>query len=211
MLELIEQRAFLACPLSEIQLPYSIQSIDQKAFDRKVWSGISFTPGNCRYRCRDGIFEDTQDHVLMHVLESEKILMVDSSIEVICDGYLVEQLVFQIPSRLRVVEHNAFTEGQFRLVTFPASLIVIGQSAFARALIEEVRFEQNSKLERIERWAFCQSRLRKMIIPRTVTHIGEFAFSGCWNPEIRLEKHSHHWRIPWRARKDPQTSECSVS
>jgi hypothetical protein len=154
MLERIEQWVFGNCPLSEIQLPYSIQSIDQWAFDRKVWSDISFTPGNCRYRCRDGIFEDTQDHVLFHVLGNEKMIMVDSSIEMIRDGCLAEQLFFQIQSRLRVVESNAFKLGYLRLVTFPSSLIVIEESAFGWASIEEVRFEQKSKLERIEREAF---------------------------------------------------------
>jgi hypothetical protein len=211
MLERIEKDAFANCPLSEIQLPYSIQSIHQQAFDRKVWSEISFTPGNGRYRCRDGIFEDAQDHVLMHVWENQVMLMVDSSIEVIRDGRLVEQLVFQNPSRLRVVEQNAFSCGKFRLVSFPASLIVIKDSAFQQALIEEVCFEQNSKLERIERGAFSQSKLRKMIIPRTVTYIGEGAFGGCWNPEIRLEKHSRLGRIPSQARKGGGTGVCSVS
>jgi hypothetical protein len=211
MLERIEEWAFSGCPLSEIQLPYSIQSIDQKAFDRKVWSVISFTAGNGRYRCRDDIFEDTQDHVLMYVLKNQKIFMVDSSIEVISDGCFVEELILQIPSRLRVVEFGALRESWFRLVSFPSSLIVIGRSAFAGAWIEEVRFEKNSKLERIEREAFHESKLRKMIIPRTVTHIGEYAFGRCWNPEIRLEKYSRLWRVPSWARQDLSIGECSVS
>jgi hypothetical protein len=211
MLERIEAFAFSGCPLSEIELPSSIQSIDQNAFGGNVWSVISFTRGNCRYRCRDDLFEDTEDHVLMHVLCGKKKVLVDCSIEVIRDGSLAGQWVFQNSSHLRVVDHGAFRWGRFRLVTFPASLIVIGKSAFEQALIKEVRFEQNSKLERIERKAFHMSRLRKMIIPKTVKYIGKYAFSTCWNPEIRLEKHSRLWRIPSGARKQVPDWVCSVS
>jgi hypothetical protein len=159
--------------------------------------------------------EDTRDHVLMYVLEKAGILSVDSSIEVIgywsC-GALIEGLVFEIPSRLRVVGESAFRNGLFTLVTFPASLLMIGRRAFWEARIQEVKFEQDSKLERIKREAFHESQLKRMMIPRTVTHIGRYAFSCCYFAEIQLEKKGRLRRIPSRAREHrPTGGACNIS
>jgi hypothetical protein len=120
------------------------------------------TPGHGPYRCCDGIFEDTRDHMLMHGLEHQLMLSVNSSIEVIglgACGSSVEQVIFQIPLHLRVMEMWAFERGVLRFVTFPSSLLVIGRNAFDEGGIEEVRFEQDSKLPRSISWFIVEAHV----------------------------------------------------
>lgn len=89
-------------------------------------------------------------------------------------------------SQLKVIEHDAFGWIEnFKNITFPDSLISIGEFAFDASGLEEIKIPAN--IITIEPWAFseCDS-LRKVEIEEGITEIGEWVFTDSAISELIL-------------------------
>lgn len=91
---------------------------------------------------------------------------------------LIESVTFEPGSQLIEIEGGAFADSDLlRSVELPASLRIIGFSAFQRtSLLESVTFEQDSELLEIWEGAFADSGLQSIIFPASLKVIGYGAF-----------------------------------
>lgn len=88
---------------------------------------------------------------------------------------------FLIRETVRTIGTGAFSYNNFlRFIFFPASVEVIGNSAFDSCEnLERVEFKQGSKLKQIKSLAFYGTSISKITFPPNVERIGHSAFSGC--------------------------------
>ena len=85
----------------------------------------------------------------------------------------------QIQNGTKIISDSAFMNSQISVVTIPASLVTIGDSAFESSKLEHVYFSSNSQLKNVESNAFteCES-LRQIAFPDSVTRLDSYILRG---------------------------------
>ena len=87
-----------------------------------------------------------------------------------------------LPSSLEQITNEAFINTKaLRVITFPASLISIGNRSFYDSGIEEIYFSENSLLESIGERAFNNIMQTTLVLPNSLKRIGFDAFGTCPN------------------------------
>jgi len=98
----------------------------------------------------------------------------------------LETVTFAQDSQLKTIGSDAFSmcNKLKSITTIPASVISIGNQAFAFTALETVTFAQDSQLQTIGERAFSGClELKSITIPASVTSIGTTAFGACTNLE----------------------------
>jgi hypothetical protein len=85
--------------------------------------------------------------------------------------HVMNTVTFPVPSRLRVIEREAFLACKFLVsITIPSTVEVIGEGAFQECLsLHEVRIASGSQLQLIQHQAFDNRYLDHVDVPSTVT------------------------------------------
>ena len=99
-----------------------------------------------------------------------------------------------VPEGVTKIDDNAFCGTYIHSVDIPASVLCIGQRAFAEcAMLDTVRFATNGQLQQIGDKAFehCPN-LHQINLPERLQTLGEYVFRGCVGlVEVRLPALEH--------------------
>lgn len=193
--EIIRNRAFNVCPyLTKVSLPSSLKSIGNEAFS--VCSALTtinlpeglVSLGQSCFRSCGGL----------------RSIIIPKSIEVIeqytfRDCYVLSDVVFS--EGLKIIRSNAFEYSGVKVVKFPDTLELLGNSVFQNSHVETLIlsgsylemgtacFRGCSQLDSVlwagpmtavpnETFAGCSS-LKSIVLPEPIEDIGNYAFEKC--------------------------------
>lgn len=91
-------------------------------------------------------------------------------------SYRIHQISFKEPSRIKVINENAFRGCTIDIVSFPSSLEIIEAKAFAKCQVKVIDFPINSKLREIQDYAFLFHQIQKVHFPASLQRIGYQSF-----------------------------------
>lgn len=184
--------AFFRCPISEVQLPASLQKMGVYAFQSV--KAFSVTEGNTAFKTVDGVlFNQDGSILLQYPLESQvSEYTIPEGVKEIRTCAFVGALWLSevnMPAGLEVIGDFAFgnCEGLNR-IELPESVTRIGKAVFSNCTqLESVNIP--SSVTRIEDHTFslCQS-LGRLTIPEGVTRIGNYAFEASNIEEVVVPK-----------------------
>lgn len=157
----IHNRAFMQADLKEINLPKSINFIDNCAFMYCSFvSKITVKNGCSAYKVVDGVLYSNDENLLVLYPNAD------------------ERTSYNIPEGVTVIHGAAFCDSKnLTKVTFPSTLTVIGELSFQNcASLEGVDFPKS--LTTIKEWAFSGCTFNTVFIPSSVTDIvGDYVFN----------------------------------
>lgn len=95
----------------------------------------------------------------------------------------IKNLTFAPDSHLTAIHANAFKNHQLESVTFPKSLLVIGDEAFAvedpqTSTLRSISFEENSRFSSVEKGGFFNNKLIYIDLPDSIQMLRSYAFYG---------------------------------
>jgi hypothetical protein len=117
-----------------------------------------------------------------HFRSSDNRVWISSTTEIISSNWIsfragIKSIAFEIGSKFKEIQTQAFSGTDLEFVTFPSSVEVLGLSCFYECRsLSSVIFESESRLSRlsrIEREAFIRTGLIKIIPPSSVDILGE--------------------------------------
>lgn len=204
----ISKDAFKSCSFTRVDLPESIESIGENAFNDKV-NSIYFK-GNvedwCNVDIANSMFYDktlyidnqlasniiipnTVEKIKANVFNGFKNIQsieVSESVESIDDNAFyyssLQTITFSENSNLKSIGRDAFSYTNLTNVEFPNNLETIGERAFSSSKLQKVVFKENSKLNSIYKYAFenCKD-LEEVELPKSIKIIQDCAFNYCSN------------------------------
>jgi serine/threonine protein kinase len=158
----LEPNFFACCSLTEILIPPS-----QRAF--AFVNGILSTRDNTRL-----IFAQRKISGRFEIPKQVQVV----SANAFCNCELLEEVTFETPSALRVIESSAFFSTGLKRITIPASVTDIGDGAFGNCgSLTRVDFAEGSGLVRIGQSAFRRTALTEFTGPPNLTTFGPSAFA----------------------------------
>lgn len=194
--EIIGDYAFSGCRyLTEINIPESVTSIDEYAFEQALFKTINF-PKNINF-IGVGIFHESEN--LKSFIFPSNITKISSAMFMSCNA-LVN---IEIPNHINSIEDYAFSYCEnLRQLNIPNSVISIGENAFAGCkVLTSVLIPQSVKSIGKSVFAYCDElleidflgdlsiipeaafenclSLKTIVFPCGLTKIDERAFSNC--------------------------------
>ena len=181
--------AFYTNKLSSLAIPASVEKIGNCAFYQyanRTLTSLTFASGSNLKTIGNYAFH-------YHKISS---LSIPPSVETIgnyafyepyetgSNGNLINvalsTLSFGTNSKLKTIGTSAFAYNKISSLTIPASVEIIGNSAFQQIYdsnyLRTLTFESNSQLKRIGSYSFCYNKISSLTIPASVEYIGNFAF-----------------------------------
>lgn len=169
----IQESAFYASNLTEINFPDSLQIIGRGAFVLSDRLTSIIIPKSV-IKIENGAFSSC--------LRLQNIQLPDSDIQYEdgvfsrCDT--LEEVY--LPDSMEAIPDEMFRyDSALTYIHIPDNIHTIGKYAFEDSGLEEISISGN--LEKIEDYAFSRTQLSKVLFKEKVTHLGESVFSWCEN------------------------------
>lgn len=205
----IEGHAFASTALVDFVILGSVTSFSGSALVGTKLQTCSLSGISNDYSIDGTFIKDLAGRLLIRYFGDEESVVIDSSIEVICEACFsfctsLYFVTFAPNCKICRLETSAFRWSGLHSIHIPQSVEMICESCFSgcRSLIS-VAFQANSKLFRLERETFLWSDLHSIDIPASIEVICESCFSSCeslahvtFGPNSRLsrlEKAAFRW------------------
>ena len=187
--------AFYTNKLSSLAIPASVEKIGDYAFYQyanRTLTSLTFASGSNLKTIGNYAFH-------YHKISS---LSIPPSVETIGNyafyepyetdsngnptGFVLSSLSFGTNSKLKTIGTSAFAYNKISSLTIPASVEIIGNSAFQQIYdsnyLRTLTFEDNSQLKRIEAFAFYGNKISSLTFPSYIEYIGNDSFiSGAYS------------------------------
>ena len=179
----IGEEAFGQCMINSLTIPSTVTTIHSRAFSNCTKLTSMHIPASVSHM-GGGLFKGCHNLKSITIDSlNQYYKVVDTAVYSINMDTLVSHHLaggdVEVPTTLKVVAEDAFSQSNVRDVVFPEGLTEINNGAFRDVTtLRSVTFPQT--LKKIGFWAFSScERLETIDIPNSVTSIGASAFEGC--------------------------------
>lgn len=180
-LQKIEEDAFRGLSITQITIPKNVQEIDGSAlFDCEKLSAVQVEVGNFYFLTRNGVLFSNKgkELVVFPRAKGDRKYIIPSGVEVIGKGAFYNNPYLSditFPRELRSIEKDAFNGcDQIESIDLKDNLIDIGSCAFQNCdKLTSVHF---SSVVNIGKYAFCGTKIRNLVLPEGLLSIDEYAF-----------------------------------
>ena len=171
-LKKINDYAFTECGAKSITFPDSLEYIGKVAFGNNV-NLQTVTFGAHAPSIQYNAFKEDSS-IQYNTVNNVKYLGNATNDHLVAMGGSVSSSTLSIADGCEAIAANAFYQNS-SIGTFeaPASLRIIGSSAFAQSSIRTVTFASNSKMEAIEKDAFLSAELNSITLPEGIKTIDD--------------------------------------
>lgn len=168
-LQTIQKEAFLSSTIRDIFIPSSLTRLESRwCYDAPQLVNVTVDKDNKNYRMVDDIFIEGKSDTKSDIFD---VLV-----------YVKKDLKkFEIPSSIKVIGPDSFSDCQFTELFIPLQIETICEGAFNGSKLRRIEIPQDSIVTKIGESAFANSMIERIFIPKHVTVISEFTFSECMN------------------------------
>jgi hypothetical protein len=189
-IERLEDRLFAGSSVSSLKLPEELRSIDGGALEGVC--GVTGLESSDDIRI-DGDFLVAEERLVRCLIARRRVALPEFVSEIGASSFSRIPFVFDIVigDALRLIGARAFVGSRVRQLNLPASLVSIGDGAFAQCPeLESLSVPENASLKLIGAFAFSESALSSIVFgsESVLTGIGAFAFSGTPIAEFTLPR-----------------------
>ena len=173
----LKRGTFKDSPLKMIHIGKSIKKLDAGVFAITEFDPATGQP------MRKCIVED------ITVSDDNQFLSADGSCILSKDGKILyaelgTSEVYEVPDGVEIIAASAFSKAiDLKQISFPESLVEIGDKAFADSGVEAVSFGCNLRRIGAQAFSYCRS-LKTAELEEGIEKIGERAFEGCPVKEV---------------------------
>jgi hypothetical protein len=178
----IESYAFAFSSLESVVIPRNVRFIEGSVFIMSRVDSVDLEPGQVVLVNSDNLLIDTATHTVIRNFSTARHLVIGRNVEILgswcfASCKMLSFVSFESDSRLRRIEHGAFTGSSLQTIVIPRTVEVLGELCFESCeALSSLSFEEGSRLDRIEAQA-CQARsLHSVLIPPFVSFIASNAF-----------------------------------
>ena len=151
-----------------VVLPETIEWITTSAFYMTSVENFIVAEGNSYFKSVDGVIYSKDGKTLVCYPCEKK-----------ADNYVV-------PDGVTKIDQFACSSAAIKTITLPSSLKTIEYNAFSESDLESVEIPNGVTEIKDAAFAYCSSLYLSIVIPGSVKSIGENAFTGCFAEEIIL-------------------------
>ncbi len=175
----IGEEAFLECPgITSISLPATLEELGASAFSKTSIASIKLDSNNKNFKLVNDVLY-SKDYTLLYLIPMKGKTSVDLMSDCIGInggafwGSEIETVAMN--QKLLAIDDYAFCQSSLKNITFPNTLVYVGEQAFAATkLSDDLRLPENVAI--VQDGAFAQTDVTSVTIPSGVKYVYAHAF-----------------------------------
>lgn len=193
----IAARAFQGSDLHVIEIPDSVKSIDDEAFEGCNHLKTVKLPAKL-YNVGKRVFANCKK---LQTVENMEAAMIGEEVFAECPSLAKDMSILN--NATSIPERFAANNLSLKSFVVPATIEKIGRQAFYGCKeLSVVDFSQATNLKEIEMTAFADTGIKEIVLPASLTKIGREAFADCRNLTSVIFTDSNIKLLPTEAFKD---------
>ena len=175
----IDEEAFLECSgITAIELPAALEELGGSAFSKTSIASIKLDSNNTHFKLVNDVLY-SKDYTLLYLIPMKgktSVSLMSACIGINGGAFWGSEIeTVAMNKKLLAIDDYAFCQSSLKSITFPNTLVYVGEQAFAATQLSgDLRLPENVAI--VQDGAFAQTNVTSVTIPSGVKYVYAHAF-----------------------------------